>query len=418
MSSAIHSNIKQGSVLGGILLIAGSCIGAGMLALPVITGIGGFFPSVVMFFIAWFFMTTTALLLLEANLTLGYQLSLISIAEKTLGRPGKILCWILFLFLFYSLSVAYISASGSILGTIVKDLLGYELSPWIGSFFFTIVFGIVLYVGTQVVDYFNRVLMLGLVISYCALVFLGSFHIRWDLLTQQQWKYAFAAIPVLIISFGFHNMIPSLAYYFKGDLPRLRKTIVIGSIIPLLVYLLWEAVMLGIIPLHGRAGLIHALNQGEAVTQALRNAVGRSWISTVGQAFALFAIITSFLAQSLSLVDFLSDGLKTSKEGFNRFLLILLTLVPPFCLAFLYPGIFIKALNIAGGFSAVFLFGVMPVLMIWVLRYRRKKTIATVLPLGRGLLLTILIISIAIFGLVAAEEIGWGLLPKKLEANP
>ena len=37
--------------------------------------------------------------------------------------------------------------------------------------------------------------------------------------------------------------------------------------------------MLGIIPLNGCEGLLHALDQGEAATQALRAIVGRSWIS-------------------------------------------------------------------------------------------------------------------------------------------
>jgi len=33
---------KQGSVLGGMLLITGSCVGAGMLGLPMMTGLSGF----------------------------------------------------------------------------------------------------------------------------------------------------------------------------------------------------------------------------------------------------------------------------------------------------------------------------------------------------------------------------------------
>src|ERR1700722_1114498 len=161
---------KEGSVLGGILLIAGSCIGAGMLALPVITGLSGFVPSVVMLILAWLFMTLTSFLLLEANLAIGHNLSLISIAEKTLGKGGKILCWLLFIFLFYSLSIAYIAASGSILQSIIADLFEYNLPDWIGSLFFSLAFGIVLYTGTRHVDYLNRVLMLGLVVTYGLLV--------------------------------------------------------------------------------------------------------------------------------------------------------------------------------------------------------------------------------------------------------
>ncbi len=403
---------KDGSVLGGILLIAGSCIGAGMLALPVITGVAGFIPSLVMLFLAWIFMTATGLLLLEANLTLGHSLSLISIAEKTLGKPGKFLCWLLFIFLFYSLSIAYIAASGLILQTILADLFNIFFPAWIGSLCFTLIFGIVIYIGTRQVDYLNRLLMVGLIVAYCLLVILGSRHIQLSYLAIKYWKYSFAALPVLVISFGFHNMIPSLAMYFKGDVARLRKTVVIGSFIPLLIYLVWEVVMLGIIPIQGREGLLNALDQGEVATGALRAVVGVSWINTIAQAFALFAIITSFLAQSLSLVDFLADGLKMKKVGLSRVTLILLTLVPPFAFAFAYPKIFIKALNYAGGFSAVILFGVMPVLMVWILRYKRKVATPKMLPFGRLLLICIAAFGCAVFALEAAQELGLGLTPK------
>jgi len=297
------------------------------------------------------------------------------------------------------------------------DVAEISLPQWAGSLLFTIIFGIVIYIGTKPVDYLNRILMLGLILAYFGLIFLGSVHIKFHYLALQQWKYAFAAIPVLIISFGFHNMIPSLAQYFHGDLRRLRLTVFLGSLIPLLIYLIWEAVMLGIIPIHGREGLLNALDKGQAATQALRAVIGRSWINVVGQSFALFAIVTSFLAQSLSLVDFLADGLKISKVKGNRVLLVLLTLVPPFVFAFLYPGIFIMALNLAGGFSAVILFGVMPALMIWVLRYRRKMVVAPILPTGRLLLVIVLIFAFGIFFLELAQELGWGILPQPTEVS-
>ncbi|MCH9628124.1 MAG: Tyrosine-specific transport protein [Chlamydiales bacterium] len=412
------AQFKEGSLFGGVLLIAGSCIGAGMLALPVITGMGGFGPSVVMFLIIWLFMTSTGLLLLETNLALGHHLSLISIAERTLGKWGKLSCWVLFLFLFYSLSIAYISASGSILQSINADLFGFEFPVWGGSLFFTLVFACVLFIGTRHVDYVNRALMLGLVITYFVLVLLGSQYIHREYLAVKQWRYAFAALPVLVTSFGFHNMIPSLAMYMKGDTRRLRITILIGSLIPLLIYLVWEVVMLGIIPIEGRTGLLHALDQGEAATEALRAVVGRSWINTVAQAFALFAIITSFLAQSLSLVDFLADGLKLPKVGLGRATLVLMALVPPFTIAFVYPGIFISALNFAGGFAAVLLFGVMPVLMIWVTRYKRKLSTTRMLPLGRAFLVLVMLVAVGIFLLETAQELGFSLIPEQVEAIP
>lgn len=395
---------KEGSVLGGILLIAGSCIGAGMLALPVITGAAGFGPSVIMLLLAWLFMTSTSFLLLEANLALGHNLSLISIAEKTLGPIGKLLCWFLFLFLFYSLSIAYIAASGEILQSISADLFDLQIPAWYGSVGFTIIFACALYTGIRHVDYLNRAIMIVLIIAYCLLVFLGSFHINLAYLKIEQWSYSLISLPVLIISFGFHNMVPSLAMYFKGDVRRLRWVLLIGSLVPLIIYIAWEAVMLGIIPLQGRMGLMDALDKGEVATGALRDVVGVSWINAVAQVFALSAIITSFLAQSLSLVDFLADGLKIPKVGLGRLALVLMTMAPPFIFAFAYPGIFIKALNAAGGFSAVILFGVMPALMVWTLRYRRNAMQAKLLPIGRIGLCVVMAFAVSVFTLQSIEQ--------------
>ena len=254
MSSAVGT-VKAGSVLGGVLLIAGSCIGAGMLGLPIITGVGGFVPAMVMFGIAWLFMTLSGLLLLEANLTLGYDLSLVSIAEKTLGKTGKVLTWILFIFLFYSLSIAYIAVSGEIVSSISYDLFGLTIPKAFGSSLFTLIFGVAIYIGTKQVDYLNRLLMVGLVVAYFVLIGLGLPHINLDYIAHSHWKYAFAALPVLVVSFGFQNMIPTLAQYFKGDIKRLRLTICLGSFVPLVFYLLWEFMMLGIIPLKGEVDM-------------------------------------------------------------------------------------------------------------------------------------------------------------------
>ena len=54
-------------LIGGILLVAGTTIGAGMLALPVVTGFVGFWPSLALFFVYWLYMTFTAFLMFEKS---------------------------------------------------------------------------------------------------------------------------------------------------------------------------------------------------------------------------------------------------------------------------------------------------------------------------------------------------------------
>ena len=65
-------------LLGGVLLIVGTTIGAGMLALPVATAQLGFWTSVGMLIGCWGIMTLCAFLFLEVNLWLPPNTNLIS----------------------------------------------------------------------------------------------------------------------------------------------------------------------------------------------------------------------------------------------------------------------------------------------------------------------------------------------------
>lgn len=157
-------------LLGAILLISGSCIGAGMLAMPVVTGACGFVPTAITFVLCWAFMTTTALLLLEVNIWLGTGVSIVSMAGRTLGWVGKAASWILFCYLFYLILVAYAAGSDSIFADFWEDYTGFRPDHWVGSVLFTLIFSTLVYFGTQTVDYVNRVLMAGLIVSYLALI--------------------------------------------------------------------------------------------------------------------------------------------------------------------------------------------------------------------------------------------------------
>ena len=98
--------------IGGALLVGGTAIGAGMLALPVVTGMGGFLPSTVIFIICWIFSACTGLLLLEVCLWMPNDANIISMVQHLLGPVGKIAAWILYIFLFYCLAIAYVDGRG------------------------------------------------------------------------------------------------------------------------------------------------------------------------------------------------------------------------------------------------------------------------------------------------------------------
>jgi tyrosine-specific transport protein len=404
MASSKSTPLTTGSILGGVLLIAGCCIGVGMLGLPVQSGLAGFKPSMIMLVLAWLFMLTTGLFFLEVNLWFDDEVSYITLAGKTLGKAGKAVVWALFLFLFYSVTVAYIAGSGGLITHFIDQLTGHTLPLWAGSTLCVLVFGIFVYLGTAAVDKINRLLMLGLGITYLLLISIGLPHVQAASLEHQDWKIAPLLIPALIISFGFHNLIPTLVTYLNHDVKKLRLTLIIGSILPFIIYFFWELVILGIIPPEEQHRFAQALNEGGMATQALRDVGNLPWITTVTDYFAFFVIITSFLGVTLSFIDFLADGLHIKQERWGRLFLCLLVLVPPLFFAIIYPYIFLTALNYAGSFGAAILFGIIPPLMVWNGRYRNKMNQAQLVPGGRPVILLVILCAIAVVVLQAVRE--------------
>lgn len=356
-------------VLGGMLLVAGSCIGAGMLAMPILTGLAGYVPALIVSFLAWAFMTFTALILLEINSGFHKQVNIVSMAEKSLGNLGKISAWVLYLFLFYALLVGYVSISGSIVSSFIQSWFGLEIPLSASSLFFSLLFGVFIYFGTAAVDGCNRLLIVGLAITYILLVFIGADKINIAFLQESRWRYTLIAIPFLVTSFGFHNMIPSLTAYVGGDIKKCRTIILGGSLIALACYIVWETIVIGLLPFSGENGILQSYFSEIEAAQALKNKLGNSWVSNFAIGFSFFAIITSFLAQGLSLTHFLADGLKVKLGPKNNLWLLFLSLGPPCLLGTFYPGIFFTALGFAGGICAVLLFGILPALMAWKGRY-------------------------------------------------
>ena len=389
---------------GAILLIAGCCIGAGMLGLPLVIAAAGFVPSSLAFIACWIFMASTGLLLLEANLWFGEGIHLMTLAERTLGKTAKVFVTLCFGFLFYCLLVAYLGGGGELIAEFLTNYFGFELNPFYGSLALVIIFGIVLYKGTAEVDVVNRLLMIGLGLSYTGLVVLGVPHVHLEDLKGCAWECTIPALPAMIVSFGYHNLVPSLTTYLKGNARQLRLAIIIGSAIPLIFYLIWDGIILGMLASH--QDLQGAIDSGSMITKLVRETIGSSLVADLMHFFAFFALVTSFLGVSMSFVDFLADGLKIKKTHSGSFVLVSLVLLPPCIFAYLYPSIFLTALNYAGAFGAVLLFGVIPVLMVWKGRYRENRVGLRFVPGGKVSLIALGAFALFVFFMQLKNELG------------
>lgn len=379
-------------VLSGSFLVAGTTIGAGMLGIPLFTSVGGFWPAVGITLLAWFFMLCTGLLYLEACLWMPLGSNFLSLSKRYLGGPGKWFTGGMFIFLYYFLLIAYFAAGAPLLGFALEGIFGFHLDTLSELFLFGLIFGAIVALGAKWIDRTNLLLTAGLIGSYLLLMGVGSSAVEGKNLAGANWSPVFLALPVLFSAFGYHNIIPSLCSYFEKRERPLRLSIIIGTIIALVIYLLWQLIIIGSVP---QEKIAQTLAEGKPATWALQAVAGHPLIFKVGQAFAFFAIVTSLLGVAFSMVDFLKDGLK--KVG--RFWLVLLTFVPPFLCALYDPKVFDAALGIAGGFGEAILNGLLPVSLVWIGRGREHR-VKDQLPGGRP---TLFLLGVACLGVLMLE---------------
>lgn len=398
---------KKSSALGGTLLVAGCCIGAGMLGLPVVSSLAGFVPSMLAMMLCGLFMAFTGLLILEAILCFEGEANLITLAGFVLGRAGKIIACSCFMFILYCLLVAYSAGGGELCADVLSAAIGTPVSYAQGIVVCVSLIGFMVYAGAKLVDHVNRTLMFGLVASYIALIIFGFSGVQTNRLLFADYPETIPMIPLLLVSFGYHNLVPTLVHYMKRNVKHLRLSIVIGSFLPFLIYTVWNAVILGLLPESQETNQEVANNKIEMVTGLLKAASGSPHVLLFANIFSICAIATSFLTNALSCIDFLRDGLKTENGPLQRVFYCLAVLIPPLLFALISPHLFLKALGYAGGFATVSVFGILPVLTVYKLRYVLRIEGPFVVPGGKGLLAVISMLCLIFLGLEFAQQIGF-----------
>jgi len=316
------SNVSINRQIGSIFVVIGTEVGAGILALPILIAHMGLPLGCCIMLVAWCLMTYTALLICEANLASSDGSSFAGMAKELLPPIGRFGVWVSFLLLLYTILVAYISAAGSAFNTTFP----------IGQHHLT-------------VSFFNSKILL-------------------------------VALPVFVTAFSSHLIIPTLRTYLQSDAKVLSRVIIIGSIIPLILYLIWIIGVLGVIPLTGEHSFsqlfakTHDANVGDILSLMKINLHNEVFYSPVSL-FSNISVTTSFLGVSLALYHFLIDAFRLKRLNLVRknILAIFLTFLLPLFIVWFFPNIFIKALGYVGLCCSVLLI-IIPFFMIKTLRKR------------------------------------------------
>ncbi|RQN05581.1 low affinity tryptophan permease TnaB [Pantoea ananatis] len=347
---------QKHSAFWGVMVIAGTVIGGGMFALPVDLAGAWFFWGAFILIIAWFSMLHSGLLLLEANLNYPTGSSFNTLTKDLLGKRWNVISGITVAFVLYILTYAYISANGAIISetlsmhssmTIPSRVIGIGTAVFVAS-----VLWISSLAASRITSLFLGIKILAFVIVFGSLFFKVDFSILSDVSgiseSNRYFPYIFMAVPVCLASFGFHGNIPSLIICYGKRKDKLVKSIVLGSLLALFIYLFWLYCTMGNIPREKFKEIISSGGNVDALVKSFMGTHPGGVIEFFLLVFSNLAVASSFFGVTLGLFDYLADLFKIDNSHFGRFKTVLLTFLPPGILYLLFPNGFINGIGGAG----------------------------------------------------------------------
>ena len=378
------------------ILITGNIVGAGILGLPINTGLAGFGLSTASMLLVWALMLGTALILSKRVLESRQEdFDLPSLFGQALGPLGKWLAVGANLLILYGLLVAYLSGGAGLFLNLCHLPFSHEVAMLI---FFCLITSLTLF-GLAVLQKGNAFLMILMWLAFGGLLLLAGSKVEPSRLTYADPMLLPSALPIMVTAFHFHNIIPTTCRSLDWDAKSVAKALLIGTLIGLGMNLLWNVVVTGSLPVSGpgESNILYAFDHGLPATVPLSKVISSSIFTTVGMVFALLAITTSYMANGTALMGFVRDMFSLPDRGVGRVLTALITFVPPLLVAVFYPGLFLKALDVVGGVGIALLFGVLPGLLLF------KDSQST---LGRSLGIVIVACFLVVLLFEMGQELG------------
>jgi amino acid permease len=278
--------------------------------------------------------------------------------QSRASRGYQLVFALIYLLLLYSLMSAYTTQGASLI-TLISPSTGLSnIGVALPAIIFILVFSTFMY-SYKTSDYANRFFVLLKFVFFVLAIVIMYSYIRFHNLEDMPLSlYALMfAWPTLLPSFGFQNIIPVIYEYQKGDLKSIKKSILIGSLCVLAIYIVWVFLALALIPqqgLHSYQTLFVSGNNTPAGFITEVSAISNSRMLETGLSiFINIAIITSFIGVGISLMHYIRDIFTKCNKNINNIALGFVCFIPPLIFTIFYPKGFILALQYAAIFAVI-----------------------------------------------------------------
>lgn len=400
----MSTDVKKSSLLSATFLIAGWCISNNFLSLSTNTGFSGFFPSLLSNIIALFFLQIpSALLYTEAILALKDGVNIISLCKKIAGPLTAIVITTLFLLLHYSWISYYFLQILPTLSYFLQPLFPFTITSMISGTLFILLLIIIVFSGLSITARINFVLFTALLLTTLWFTFLRINAVSPQFLLRSEWAFAFFGIPFYVGTYYYQSILPTLSTYLQRNYIKIRNAIFWASLTIFLFNILWELLIIGIIPESLLWKSSTGFGNGEVALLLFKDSI---LLQHILHSLLFFSITTSILINGYILVDVFSDGMQIpveKRKGIKRFIFCLIIFVPSALLSHFESWALLEEKIV--GWGELILIGPLPALLVWRIRYLHKLPAPQLLIGGRATLIAFTLFSILIFYIQGASLI-------------
>lgn len=345
------------------LMITGTTIGIGILGLPVKTGLAGVLPSFVATLVVWVVMLGTGWILARGVIASNDRtIDISTLVHQKLGLAGRVMTVIGYLVLVYGIITAHLVGGGEVLSVITGRLLSVNSAILV----FFVVATFIALLGVAWVEKINSFLMAGLLLCFGVILFEATESVDTARFAHKDWRFLSATVPIIVCAQTYQLIVPSVCRMLDNESKAVKKALLVGTLIPVVINSLWMIAVVGALPLAGDGDntIFAAFKKGLPATVPLSAVLHSEVVSCFALVFSMLVLVSSYVLQSTAVIGFFEDLLPASLVKKRRATGIVMAFVPPFVVVFLFPGIFLKALDLIGGGSVLLLFGIIPGLML------------------------------------------------------
>lgn len=384
-------------------LVAGTSLGAGVIALPMVLCKIGIFPSILLISVFWFFMYLSGLLGLELNLRAQKGLSLGELGTLYSGPLASCIGTLSLMMLTYALLCAYLYGGASIFQSFLDAHLGHSFSLQIIITGYAFLLFFILRSPIGMILYINKVLLL-VVLGSFGLLMLGLLkkinpsHIPLTSSMLDSVNSWVKVIPVLFTAFGFQVIFHTLTNFCDKDPKILKRAVFWGSLIPSLIYVIWTLTALGILyyyaPENYKLLTLGQLEVGQFI-RSLADTASWPLIQALAALISIFAILKSSIGVGLGLLEAWQEYLRrvfSFQLSIEKNVSLGLTLCIPLMLALFVSELFLKAISFAGMILTI----IAIFLPLWLINCKNAKRERSFYPLVQNKVLQLLLFIIGV----------------------